>query len=431
MLTAVESTILALIFVVQDTPIGTNLGLLRIAWAMAAGSFLTSRGSIHGALQESGFEDDEIGRSWAALRYGAWKIAELLATWHIWVASNNAWRERRYEGYRIKAVDITGFWRPRLQGKVSKHYNAAAQKALPAIVFGVTTLSGEIKGKGVPLLQAIERCDTDMTEAEFQVALLKKTAASAQPDEIHVTDAGFKLSQLQEAEIEQFVARMAINCTARKNELPEYKGRGARPKKGEIVRPLPRRYADNIIKATSCHRSGAFSYAERTIQWEAWDNLVTSDTRVAEENPTFSIYVFRDPHYKKPLVLATDMELKAETVYLAYKNRWPVEHPPLASKQMIGLHRQFVFTDESCFRLPELGLLVGNILTHMAAMLPPMPSGYWDRIPKATPGRLRRVLSRAIFPNVTEWNPELRKKNSVSDHLPKGIEGHRRTKAVA
>ncbi|MBV7328990.1 hypothetical protein KFU94_55535 [Chloroflexi bacterium TSY] len=65
---------------------------------------------------------------------------------------------------------------------------------------------------------------------------------------------------------------------------------------------------------------------------------------------------------------------------------------------MIGLHRQFVHADEACFRLPELGLLAGNLLSHLAASLPPIPTGYWDREPQATPGRLRRVLSSALFP---------------------------------
>jgi len=400
-------------------------------WAMVNGSFLASRGAIHGALLASDFTDEEIRRSWAALRHGSWKIEELLAAWHIHVASSNEWRERRYEGYRIRAVDMTGYWRPRLQGKVTKHYHAAARIALPAIVFGVMTISGEIKGKGVPLLQAVERCDREMKEADFRAVLLEKAAASARPDEITVTDAGFRLSELHDAGIKQFIERMASNCVACKNELPEYKGIGARPKFGETVRPLPRTYLDNRIEATPCEQSGSFEYDDRTIQWEAWHNLVTSSTKVSEDNPTVSIYVFHDPLYLKPMVLATDMDLKAKSVYLGYKERWPVEHPPLVSKQMIGLHRQFVFADESCFRLPELSLLTGNILTHTAAILPPTPSGFWDRLPKATPGRLRKVLARAIFPNVFDLFPELRKKNSVTDHLPKGVDGHRRTKAAA
>ncbi|MBV7336964.1 hypothetical protein KFU94_53805 [Chloroflexi bacterium TSY] len=71
---------------------------------------------------------------------------------------------------------------------------------------------------------------------------------------------------------------------------------------------------------------------------------------------------------------------------------------------MIGLHRQFVHADEACFRLPELGLLAGNLLSHLAASLPPIPTGYWDREPQATPGRLR-AFSRVLFSNSRPTRP--------------------------
>ena len=97
---------------------------------------------------------------------------------------------------------------------------------------------------------------------------------------------------------------------------------------------------------------------------------------------------------------------------------------------MIGLHRQFVFAIASCLRLPELSLLAGAILTYLAAVLPPVPSGFWDRTPKPTPGRLRRLLARANFPTLLDENLQLRKKNSVTAHLPKGIDAHRRLAAA-
>ncbi|MBV7330637.1 hypothetical protein KFU94_20810 [Chloroflexi bacterium TSY] len=101
----------------------------------------------------------------------------------------------------------------------------------------------------------------------------------------------------------------------------------------------------------------AFS-SGRLICYQAWHNLVPRTTKVDTANRTYSIYVIQDPAYNTPLVLATVMTLQPETIYLVYLERWPVEHPPLASKQMIGLHRQFVHADEACFRLPELGLLL-------------------------------------------------------------------------
>src|SRR5215211_6880489 len=131
MQTAVEAIITAIVFVVQDLPIGTNISLGRLLWVMVNGSLLESRGAIHSGLSASSFGTDEIRRSWAALRYGCWQLDELLASWQVYVASGNQWRARRYGGYRVKSVDITGFWRPRLAGAVSKHYHALAQKALP------------------------------------------------------------------------------------------------------------------------------------------------------------------------------------------------------------------------------------------------------------------------------------------------------------
>ena len=94
---------------------------------------------------------------------------------------------------------------------------------------------------------------------------------------------------------------------------------------------------------------------------------MTSETKVAATNRTFSLYVYHDPLYTNPLVLVTDLALTPKNVFLVYLDRRTVEHPPLAAKQMIGLHRQFVFAAEARYRLPELALLTGNILAHVAA----------------------------------------------------------------
>lgn len=431
MVAAVNEIITAMVFVMQVVPIGTNLSLVRLLWAMVQGSFLVSRGAIHSGLLASDFTVEEIRGSWAALRYGSWQIDELIAAWQVYVASRNQWRERRYGGYRVKSVDITGFWRPRLAGAVSKHYHALAQKALPAIVFGVMISSGSMSGKRVPLLQALVRCPATRSESEFRRLLLQKTVEQTAPDEITVLDGEFEVSDLHSAQVKRFVVRLATNCTARLNQLPPAKPKGRPAEYGEFVRPLPRTRLKNTIAATAAQAQGSFVLDGRTIRYESWHTLVTSQTKVHPDNPTFVIHVFYDPLYDKPLVLATDLMLNPELIFQIYRDRWPVEHPPLAAKQMIGLHRQFVFADEACFRLPELALLAGNILTHTAALLPPMPSGFWDRTPKATPGRLRRVLAQAIFPNLADFDPQLRKKNSLSDHLPKGLNAHRRQKSVS
>lgn len=96
---------------------------------------------------------------------------------------------------------------------------------------------------------------------------------------------------------------------------------------------------------------------------------------------------------------------------------------------MIGLHRHFVFNLTCCWRLPELALLAGNILTHVAMLVPSLPTGFWDRRPKKTLGRLRRALGKSGLPQNHPFHPRLRPKASKTDHLPKGIEAHRRQKA--
>jgi len=76
---------------------------------------------------------------------------------------------------------------------------------------------------------------------------------------------------------------------------------------------------------------------------------------------------------------------------------------------MLGGARQFVFASESCQRLPELNLLAGAIVTYLAATLPAVPTGFWDRNPKPTPGRLRLLLARANFPKLYPLSERLKK----------------------
>lgn len=429
MQTAVETTLHAIAFIMQVVPIGTNISLLRILWVMVNGSFLQSRGALHSALALNGFSEEEIRRSWAAMRNGSWSINELLEAWQIFVAQDNQWSARRYEGLEVLSVDMTGFWRPKLKGWLGKHYNSLARRALPAVVFGVMTISGAIHNQRIPLLKYLLRSQPDTDKKTFREQLLKKARELVGLDQVVVTDAEFGVDEIQAAGITRYVARLATNSTARRNQLPPYKGRGRRPEYGDLIRPLARQHKDHLIPASLPDGTSQFDYQGRRILVEYWEDVVTSTTKVDPKAQTYSIYVYHDPFYNTPMVLATGLSVKSpETPYLIYRDRWPVEHPPLAAKQMVGLHRLFVFALESCFRLPELGFLAGTILTYVAAVLPPFPTGFWDRTPKPTPGRLRRVLAKADFPNLTLIYPELREKASVSAHLPKGVEAHRRQK---
>ncbi|MCP4422938.1 MAG: hypothetical protein GY803_00455, partial [Chloroflexi bacterium] len=87
----------------------TNLALLQLLWSMLNGSFLSSRGAIFPAMKASGFDDEEIRRGWAAMRYGVWRIDDLLTAWRTYVQAKGHWQIHEYEGYRPISADITAF----------------------------------------------------------------------------------------------------------------------------------------------------------------------------------------------------------------------------------------------------------------------------------------------------------------------------------
>ena len=82
--------------------------------------------------------------------------------------------------------------------------------------------------------------------------------------------------------------------------------------------------------------------------------------------------------------------------------------------------------EESRQRLPELALLAGAVLMYEAAGQPARATGFWDRRPQGTLGRLRRALARTHFADWVPTRGEIREKASPTAHLPKGVLGHRR-----
>ena len=88
----------------------------------------------------------------------------------------------------------------------------------------------------------------------------------------------------------------------------------------------------------------------------------------------------------------------------------------MAAKQLRGAARQFVHAPETCPRVPELALLAGSILRDIAATQPALPTGFWDRPPRPTPGRRRRRLARRPFPPDFPLPPRLRQKVAVTAH---------------
>jgi len=414
---------------VKSLPVGTNLGLYYFLWMLLRGELLASRGAVFPALSALGLEAEAVRRSWASMRYGSWRIDKLLESWRDFVKSEDKWVPVRYAGYKVKALDLTAYWRLRLKIALSKHYDSTAGKALKAVVFGLIGEVGKVGEERVILLTDIIRADLDNpSEADLEQEVLKKIADDLKSDEIVALDAGFKLKALLEVGVKAFVLRLAKNFTACRNFLPEDKG-GRPSEYGEVIRPLARKYKDNLIEATKPDRTAVFEENGVEIKVEYWDGLILRDQKVSPENTLFWVVAVHSPFYEEPMLFAIPFPMNGQDASGIYLNRWPIEQPPLASKQMIGAHRQFVSSEESSYRLPELTLLAGSILTYLSAKLPPIPTGFWDRKPKRTSGRLRRYLKNIPFSNLSHpKSGRIRKKNSATDHLPKGILGHRRSK---
>jgi hypothetical protein len=415
--------------VVESLPIGTNLALYQFLWMLVSGALLASRGALFPALQSIGLGAAEVRRTWAAFRYGAWAINPMLQTWQAYVDEQEKWHAHQYAGYYVKAVDITAYWRSSVKRIKSKHYDAQADRALPAVVFGLVGRVGSVGEQRMAMLTDLIRADlTDPSESALQTDLIEQVASGLADDEIPVFDAGFKVKALQAAGLSRFVVRLPKNFTARRNVLPDASG-GRPPEYGDLVRPLARSYAGHWIERTPPDRVNTWQHQGLEFRAEFWDDLVLRDCKVSPENQTLMVVAMYDPRFEGPWLLACPLKLSGPDLWGIYHDRWPIEQLPLASKHMVGAHRQFVFAEESCYRLPELSLLAGSIQTYLAATLPPIPTGFWDRNPKRTPGRLRRRLARVTFSNLPP--PEqgrIRKKSSVTEHLPKGIYGHRRSK---
>jgi hypothetical protein len=412
-----------LVKLTEEFPVGTNLALLQFLWMLVSGALLPQRGGLFPALKAIGLSDAATRRAWAAFRGGAWQMVVVLRIWQSHIEGLPGWKEHRYEGYRVVTADVTAFWRPTLKKCPSKHYHPAANRALPAVIFGITGTVGEIGGQRVASPRSFERVQPkDPSEKRLWEDVLRHVERKLAEDELVVVDAGVKISDLQAAKIDRYVVRLATNFTAHRNyPVAARSDKGRPPVYGERIRPLERTYKGKKLAKSNPDRVETWTDEGVEMRAEIWEALILPKVVPSEKADTFHVYAIYDPAYDKPWLLATPLKLQAATLKAIYRDRWPVEQIPLAAKQMVGAHRQFVHNPESIQRLPELALLAGSILSFLAATAPAAPTGFWDRRPKRTPGRFRRMLMGKPFPQSYPLPEQIREKASVTAHLPKGI----------
>jgi hypothetical protein len=426
-LSAIDHTMKILVALTEGLPIGTNLALLQFLWMLVSGALLPQRGALFAGLQAIGLSEQATRHAWAAFRRGVWQTVVILRLWQAQIEGLPGWRVHIHEGYRAITVDVTAFWRPALKNCPSKHYHPAANRALPAVIIGVVGVVGQIGEQRLACPLAFERVSPkDPRESRLWQDLLRWVRRRLQPDEVAVMDAGVKLAEVHAAGIERYLLRLATNFTAQRNQPQSYTGTGRPPIYGEKIRPLERQYKGKTLPASAPDRVETWSEQGVELRAEIWEDVILPKGVPGPQAKRFQVYAIYDPDYTTPWLLATPLKLKAATVRAMYQDRWPVEQIPLSAKQMIGAHRQFVHADESIQRLPELSLLAGSILSFLSATVPAMPTGFWDRQPRRTPGRFRRMLMGKPFPQSYPLPGQIRKKASVTEHLPKGILAHRR-----
>jgi hypothetical protein len=207
---------------VARLPIGTNLGIAHLLWTLLAGHLLSSRGAVFPALAHAGITDKECRQSEAALRDGKWDVHLLLRRFRWLLGQEGQAEWVRIGGWRPLLIDWVGFFRPRLAGCHSKHYDGMAGKALPAIELGMVATVQQVQDRVIPALVELNR--TDDTVSLLELAQIRQGNR-----DVLVADRQVKISHLHEAGVRHFVVRAQQNLSARQSQivLPEPGKRGS------------------------------------------------------------------------------------------------------------------------------------------------------------------------------------------------------------
>jgi hypothetical protein len=157
--------------------------------------------------------------------------------------------------------------------------------------------------------------------------------------------------------------------------------------------------------------------------------------RVAEEalkrhlrHPPLQVVAIHHPDFPDPVLLGTPvLALTAESLLAIYPERWPIEGIPQTGKYLLsgGGGRHYIHHSTAIQRLPALTMIFGSLFKYLAAISPPIRSGFWDRIVKPTYGRLLKHLKKVGLP----ISSQLSKKASSTAHLPLGYEAIRLSRA--
>lgn len=83
----------------RRVPVGTNLGLVHLFWALLSGRFLRSRGAVFPALADLELPAPAVRRASAALTYGRFAVADLVEDWNQYVREEGGFRPHSHGGH--------------------------------------------------------------------------------------------------------------------------------------------------------------------------------------------------------------------------------------------------------------------------------------------------------------------------------------------
>jgi len=421
---------------VAVAPEGTALGLCDLISAMFSGYFIESGGAVTPAVeaflrQEIKDEKEREARTRRAAKavtYGSYNLKELMDKLQEIIQAEGNWKPIMAQGYGIVPVDFTIYRRTAVKKLKTKAYVSDANRAVPAVPIGMIASVGEVNGQRVALLKDVVLADLSVNEgAEHKKQLYKQVATVLGKDEIAVFDAGFKLVEATEVDIERCLIRLAKNCTFGKTagRIPERtseKGRIPSQYKAEIVRPLARQHGGKTLPATAADKICTMTdESEREIEVHIWYKLyfierqlsaVTNKRKKHElRHMPLKVMAIYDPDYDEPLLVGTPLlSLEPDAAYKIYVTRWPVEGLPQAGKYILsgGTGTHYVHHPTAMQRIPTLSLIFGSLLKYVAATLPPFRTGFWDRVLKPTYGRLLRHLKKLVSPYLGNFSKRAR-----------------------
>jgi len=434
---------------VAVAPKGTALGLCDLISAMFSGYFIESGGAVMAAVEaflrqgvtEEKEREARSRRAAKALTYGNYNLKELMDKLQEIVQAEGNWQPIMAQGYRIVPVDFTAYRRTAVKKLKAKSYVSDTNRAVAAVPIGMIASVGEVNGQRVALLKNAVLADLSVNEGKaHKKQLYKQVAIELATDEVAVFDAGFKLAEATEANIQRCLIRLAKNCTfgKRVGQIPERtsaRGRTPRQYKAEIVRPLARKHGGKRLPATEADEICTMTdESGREIEVHIWHKVYFLERHLTDvtdkrkkdklrEMP-LKVMAIYDPDYKEPLLVGTPLlSLKPEAAYKIYVTRWPVEGLPQTGKYILsgGRGTHYVHHPTAIQRIPTLSLIFGSLLKYVAATLPPFRTGFWDRLLKPTYGRLLRHLKKVGIP----LSRQLFKKGSVTTHLPVGYDAIR------